>query len=267
MKKSLLVFSCLAILPLFLSCGDESVVEPVTQGQSWPEYCQDVDPVNTELYPPGFCPHAPAYCTGPDGGLAAHEWPKHGSCTSLSQQAYYAQVYRAKKAIDDSEGVQYIHQKNGQTVPLRTAIEKFGGAGWVALSCDSNCRLSQVGICYAVEGDDTVGDRTPCPAIGVLDSGYNNSCQIKSCMSIEIPAKGQCSDVGEPLYVGNDYEGRSNAPVGDFEYYYLALTWTNNFCCSNASEEACKNLADDSDAYANKNLTIHGLWPQYNPIR
>jgi len=48
--------------------------------------------------------------------------------------------------------------------------------------------------------------------------------------------------------------------AGEFDFYVLAESWPANFCYGHSSYPGCENPTDWQQA----NLTLHGLWPNYN---
>jgi ribonuclease T2 len=52
-------------------------------GKDWPQYC-----TTTELLPPVVIKGM--LCSTPSAQLIQHEWAKHGTCTGLTQSAYFA---------------------------------------------------------------------------------------------------------------------------------------------------------------------------------
>jgi ribonuclease T2 len=57
---------------------------------------------------------------------------------------------------------------------------------------------------------------------------------------------------------GNDY-----GSAGQFDFYVLAQSWPAEFCFSHQSYPGCQHPT----AWQQTNLTMHGLWPNYNQMQ
>ena len=168
-----------------------------------------------------------------------------------------------------TEGLRFLSEHIGETVPLDTLLDKFGGPDMVALGCDVSCDLERVALCYGVGTDEQVGDRQACAKAGVLDNAYDNSCQLIPCRRISIAGAGEACDLtaqATPM-LSNPYRGLPSGTQSEFESYVLALTWTNDFCRCRGDFDQCVLQANDPDAFGRTNPTLHGLWPQYDPPR
>ncbi len=116
--------------------------------------------------------------------LAAHEWPKHGSCTGLAPKAYFSAALGAMKAI--------AMPPLAGDIPLADLQRAFGiPAESVLLSCDSKCRLSQVSFCLAHDAKDLPTTPLACP-VNTTNAQYDNGCVTRGCATVTIPAAGSC---------------------------------------------------------------------------
>ena len=272
--KSRIHFGCtlltVFLISLFAACsGDDQQNQGTVIRYGYPDFCKEVPPVNTELYPEGMCKYAAAYCVGQDGGLASHEWPKHGSCTTLAQETFYAEILRLAEYVDGLEGSHLIYDNIGGSVELSVVQDAYGGPSMVSLGCDKECNLVTISTCYSVGPDGTVGEREAC-GNDVLSSGYDNGCQLNNCQKVNIVFSGECDHTGGSTSdLGNKYEGLSGAAPGDFEQYQFAMIWASRYCCDISTDDAaaCEYFKDNPEAYGNTHWTVHGLWPNFNPAR
>lgn len=126
--------------------------------------------------------------------LAAHEWPKHGSCTGLDPKTYFTAALGAMKAIPTPEA---LRSAIGGEVPLAELERAFGiPVESVLLSCDAKCRLSQVSFCLAHDAKDLPTHPIACPT-NTTTAQYDNGCVTRSCASVTIPAAGSCEIAGK----------------------------------------------------------------------
>lgn len=65
---------------------------PDGEGAQWPQYCQA-----TAILPPAVI--RGALCSTPSAQLIQHEWAKHGTCTELTPNQYFAQSTRLYAAL------------------------------------------------------------------------------------------------------------------------------------------------------------------------
>ena len=111
----------------------------------------------------------------PSKGLILHQWRKHGTCTGLSPERYFALVRRAyeKVAIPDAFAAPRTAQRmTAQEVEaaFRTANPALGG-DMIAVDCKSD-RLREVRICFSKDLAFTScpeTDRRGCALRRVLD--------------------------------------------------------------------------------------------------
>lgn len=81
---------------------------PQYQAGGWPEFCDSPHPA------PSRAQTAAMVDIMGDGGLAAHQWRKHGSCMGLDADAYFATTRRAFEALVLPETI------SAQTTEMRT---------------------------------------------------------------------------------------------------------------------------------------------------
>ena len=126
---------------------------------------------------------------GDNDFLAAHEWPKHGSCTGLDPKTYFAAALGAMKAIPTPES---LRMESGSAVPLAELQHAFGiPIESVLLSCDAKCRLSQVSFCLAHDAKDLPTKPLACPT-NTTNAQYDNGCVTRGCANVTILAAGSC---------------------------------------------------------------------------
>lgn len=74
-----------------------------------------------------------------------HEWTKHGTCTGLSQDAYFQAALNLIKAFGTPASVT---NAVGKTVSADTVRNEMGGATYVSLQCTSGSYLSGAYTCW-----------------------------------------------------------------------------------------------------------------------
>lgn len=146
--------------------------------------------------------------------LADHEWPKHGSCTGLDAATYFKAALDAMKARPGDEGTpEALRAAIGKTISRTDLQNSFGAPpSSVLLSCDAQCRLTQVGICLAHDNKGLPTTATECPA-NTTSSNYDNGCFTHNCTQISVQAAGSC-DIGKkttPVTPRGDDTGGKNA--------------------------------------------------------
>ena len=86
----------------------------------------------------------------PSMGLIGHQWRKHGSCSGLSQRAYFSRLREAFQKInmptDVSKGDQAVTFSADQIEDRFVAANPGMSRRGIATSCDGN-RLEEVRIC------------------------------------------------------------------------------------------------------------------------
>jgi ribonuclease T2 len=145
-----------------------------------------------ESIPADLATYGPGYVTD-NNFLANHEWPKHGSCTGLDSGSYFRAAVAQLKSLPGDQGTPALLTKGvGATVRLTELQAAFGDPSAVLLSCDSGCRLEQVGICFAHDEKNRPTSQIPCPK-NTRVAPYTNSCVLNKCDTISVQAAGQCS--------------------------------------------------------------------------
>ena len=107
-----------------------------------------------EIYEPGY--------TSGNYFLADHEWPKHGSCSGLSQASYFNQALSLEKQLELDASKVWAGQ-SGKSVSLATVVAAYGGANMVSLTCYKGA-LQQVLTCWGKDALGNPSTRTPCPS-------------------------------------------------------------------------------------------------------
>jgi len=132
---------------------------PQYAGGGWPEYC-DTDARDPSRAQTG----AMADIMG-DGGLAWHQWKKHGRCSGLSADAYFGQTRAAFEGLswpDSLTRITRITRATPDTVEtaFRDANPQFG-ADMVITTC-SDGDLREIRLCLTQDlqpracGDDVL---------------------------------------------------------------------------------------------------------------
>jgi ribonuclease T2 len=74
-----------------------------------------------------------------------HEWAKHGTCSGLSQKAYF----NATLALIQKYGTPLVYQDAvGSTISASTLRNAFGGAPYASLQCTSTKYVNGVYWCF-----------------------------------------------------------------------------------------------------------------------
>jgi len=134
---------------------------------------------NKNALPPEMATLAPGYVLD---GLGKHEWPKHGTCSGLSQPNFYQTAVRLMQSLGGDQGSPDAITKNvGGQVALTTLQQAFKDvpAESVALSCDNACNLQQVEICFGADAQGNATTPTACSRF-VTETPYDNSCVVGS---------------------------------------------------------------------------------------
>ncbi|MCB1444252.1 MAG: ribonuclease [Rhizobiaceae bacterium] len=113
--------------------------------RGWPEYCPSNEP---ERVPRALA--GTLYDIIPSAGLAGHEWRKHGSCSGLSQRAYFETVRAAYRKVRLPPGVfdgriaRRLATDEIETLLTRAnpGLDRSG----IAIGCE-NGRLTEIRIC------------------------------------------------------------------------------------------------------------------------
>jgi len=62
---------------------------------------------------------------------------------------------------------------------------------------------------------------------------------------------------------GDTCNGADYGSAGDFDFYVVQQSWPAEFCYSHSSYPGCENPTN----WQQNNLTLHGVWPNYNVAR
>lgn len=167
-----------------------------------------------DLYPHGLWPASmqsnsyPSYCN--QGSILQksststltprqrHEYAKHGSCTSLSIDLYFAQevklyihpvIIALRKLVNGNNG--YLLD----LAALNAASPKRIGA-----LASKQCHLQEITTCWSAHPDGTVGEQIDCPKY-VL-SGSRNTASSYGCSKVFLDkAEGACAVISKDLLI------------------------------------------------------------------
>jgi ribonuclease I len=89
------------------------------EGQTFPEKCEAAKKLLPNFLPREYIDVAPSFTTydaalrqATVGGLAKHEWSKHGTCTGLAPDQYFAEALRAFELLPGNRGTPSILSEN-----------------------------------------------------------------------------------------------------------------------------------------------------------
>lgn len=85
-----------------------------------------------------------------------HEWTKHGTCTTLTQDVYFNSTINLSKVFGTPS---IITQNIGKSVQASLIRDSFGGNNMVALQCESGQYLSGVYTCWSISTIDGTPDK------------------------------------------------------------------------------------------------------------
>ncbi len=117
---------------------------PQHAGGGWPEYC------DTAATAPG-----PAILAGMDDimgstSLARHQWRKHGTCSGLTAQAYFAQTRAAFEALDFPDAIRARtdarHLSPEEVLAAFRAANPTIGAAQAIVTCRQG-RIEELRLC------------------------------------------------------------------------------------------------------------------------
>ena len=90
-----------------------------------------------------------------------HEWTKHGTCSGLTQQAYFTEAINLSKLAGTPS---LISSNIGDTISASSLRDAYGGASYVSLQCSGGSYFVGTYTCYNRNTDGTVGAQTTCPS-------------------------------------------------------------------------------------------------------
>eukprot|EP00308_Calcidiscus_leptoporus_P012963 CAMPEP_0119363654 /NCGR_PEP_ID=MMETSP1334-20130426/10570_1 /TAXON_ID=127549 /ORGANISM="Calcidiscus leptoporus, Strain RCC1130" /LENGTH=223 /DNA_ID=CAMNT_0007379159 /DNA_START=114 /DNA_END=785 /DNA_ORIENTATION=- len=160
-------------------------------GETFPAHCQSKVKLLTSQLPREYIDLAPAFTRwnmekhhAEVGPLARHEWIKHGTCSGLSAEGYFAEALRAMLTLPGDRGTpRAIADHVGGEVPTSVVRNEYGKR--VALRTDKQCGLSEVTSCWRKQADGTVGQQVDCPEHVIRG-------RDTKCASLRINQFGQC---------------------------------------------------------------------------
>ncbi|MFT3696404.1 MAG: hypothetical protein QM831_24905 [Kofleriaceae bacterium] len=163
--------------------------------KTYPEFCGSRDAPDPSTIPDEMQTLGPGY-VGDHDFLADHEWPKHGTCTGLQPREYFQAALDAMKKVPTPDVMQKAIGGDIATADLESA---FGvPANSVLLSCDRECRLSQVSFCLAHDAHNVPTTPIACPR-NTTTAQYDNGCVTRGCDRIKISEAGRCDGLVKDL--------------------------------------------------------------------
>lgn len=137
---------------------------PQDESGSWPAFCREVPPVSLGRV-------AKELPTMPNAAMIQHEWDKHGSCTTLTADAYFDALNRAFAGLHIPESLD--KPRHALALHLTDAKRVFAEAnpgltpGMVALRCGQGGKVEELRVCL-----DTTFHPRPC------GKGQVDSCPV-----------------------------------------------------------------------------------------
>ena len=135
----------------------------------------------------------PQYCSqdySSSGGIAGnsrqgHEWQKHGTCTTLSQMAYFSEEVAVHEADPIMDARELLLDRAIEMQPVSTVslVDAIGGGKKVAIMADKACRLTEITTCWSKNADNTVGPQVDCPSV----RSYSHKCAREFPLSLFLP--------------------------------------------------------------------------------
>ncbi len=177
--------------------------ESAKSGCEYPQYCgassrcsrdekderSDVCSLDRNAMPADMKIYGPGY-VGDDDFLAAHEWPKHGSCTGLSERSYFDAALGAMKALGGDHGTpKALAGAIGSTITPAALAASFAHPESILLGCDARCELTEVGVCLAHDGSGLPAAPVACPE-NATTSTYDNGCVTRKCTDVTVRKAG-----------------------------------------------------------------------------
>jgi len=161
------------------------------EGDTFPANCATKARIVQDALPREYIDVAPSFTTwnaaerrADVGGLAKHEWKKHGTCTGLMPSAYFAEALRALSLLPGDRGTPEMITANvGGTVPASALRRTY--AKRVAIMTDRACEISEITSCFSKLPDGRVGPQIDCP-------DHVMKGRDTSCATLRINQLGQC---------------------------------------------------------------------------
>jgi ribonuclease T2 len=117
------------------------------------------------------------------GTLAAHQWSKHGSCTTWNESHFFQVTYDTYDRLRKAPGARAIEAAAGTDVPRSSIQKDFGKSA--ALICDDDCQLVEVWVMLEADPE------THLP-LGEVPYGDSASKSCGPCKTIRIPGLRAC---------------------------------------------------------------------------
>ncbi|MBC7132160.1 MAG: ribonuclease T2 [Roseovarius sp.] len=135
--------------------------------RGWPDFCQSPHP------PPSRAQTVAMADIMGSAGLAWHQWKKHGTCSGLAPEAYFALARRAYEAVNRPE----IFRKPDRPVRLSAQVVEAAfleaNPGWTADMLTITCRAGRIAearLCLS-----TSLDPVPCGRDVIRDCRLDNA--------------------------------------------------------------------------------------------
>lgn len=147
---------------------------------------------------PQFCSPPGKDAAGLDG-REAHEYKKHGTCTSLGLDRYFAEESRVAEG-EEYDGLRDLLAEaasSKEPLSLGEVLAALGGERRAAIMTDKFCRLAEITTCYRKAKDGSVGERIDCPD-HILGSN-RNAAVLEGCQAVHLDPAGSCSFISKEL--------------------------------------------------------------------
>lgn len=128
-------------------------------------------------------------------GLECHQWAKHGTCSGLGPERYFAESRRLmmdSPSVLDIEALLRDRSVGGavSTEELQQRVTETG-----VVSATPLCQLKEILLCFKKEEDGTVGGPIQCPA-ALLEKAAQ---QRQRCRSLVVDQPDKCQFVTSAL--------------------------------------------------------------------
>lgn len=91
-----------------------------------------------------------------------HEWQRHGTCSDLTQVAYFTHAIRLLQNLSSESLI--VAEHTGETIPTASVRKAFGGKTRAVLKCDdAGVYLAQVFTCWHKDAQHRPTDQIDCP--------------------------------------------------------------------------------------------------------